>query len=235
MAKPRKIAIGAPRSREKDESEVRWLISYSDFMMQLVCLFILLYSVSSLDKGRMARVAAAYRASIGLGEAAAYETRTSGDKLAVGDRSLVAGALGGGDLPAGLRYEIEPAPGGVRVVFNGPLFAAGSAELDAKAGAAVDEAARVLRSYAGASRVVASGDPGDSAGGLALALARAKAVVARLERAGLDPRFLAAAAAAGPRPRRRRDRVADGVRWSSRGRPRGPGARSGTRCFPVPP
>jgi len=43
MAKPRKIVIGAPRSGEKDESEVRWLISYSDFMMQLVCLFILLY------------------------------------------------------------------------------------------------------------------------------------------------------------------------------------------------
>ena len=42
-AKPRKIVIGLPRAAEKDESEVRWLISYSDFMMQLVCLFILLF------------------------------------------------------------------------------------------------------------------------------------------------------------------------------------------------
>ena len=63
-------------------------------MMQLVCLFILLYSVSSLDKGRMARVAAAYRASVGIGEAAAYDGPSAGDKLAVGDRSLIGGALG---------------------------------------------------------------------------------------------------------------------------------------------
>src|SRR6185295_19445567 len=41
MARLRKIVVGAPRPSEKDESEVRWLISYSDFMMQLVCLFIL--------------------------------------------------------------------------------------------------------------------------------------------------------------------------------------------------
>ena len=45
MAKLKKLVIGAPRTGDKDESEVRWLISYSDFMMQLVCLFILLYSV----------------------------------------------------------------------------------------------------------------------------------------------------------------------------------------------
>jgi len=53
MAKLRKLVIGAPRGGEKDETEVRWLISYSDFMMQLVCLFILLYSVSFFDKPRM--------------------------------------------------------------------------------------------------------------------------------------------------------------------------------------
>ena len=73
MAKLRKLVIGAPRLGDKDESEVRWLISYSDFMMQLVCLFILLYSVSFFDKGRMARIAAAYRASVGLGDLAALE------------------------------------------------------------------------------------------------------------------------------------------------------------------
>src|SRR5579862_4575938 len=126
MAKLRKIIIGAPRPGEKDESEVRWLISYSDFMMQLVCLFILLYSVSSLDKGRMALVAAAYRASVGIGEVAAYEARSSGDRLAVGDRSLIAGPLGGGDLPSGLKYDIESAPGGIRIVLEAALFQAGS-------------------------------------------------------------------------------------------------------------
>ncbi len=196
MAKPRKIVIGAPRPGDKDESEVRWLISYSDFMMQLVCLFILLYSVSSLDKGRMALVAAAYRASIGLGEVAAYENRSSGDRLAVGDRSLVPGMLGGGDLPSGLRTEVRPVPGGIRIAFEGALFAPGSAELDGKAGDSVDAVARVLRSYAGPARILCPGDPGQ-ADPLPLAFARAKAVMGRLERAGLDPRFLTACGTSG--------------------------------------
>jgi flagellar motor protein MotB len=201
MAKPRKIVIGAPRSAEKDESEVRWLISYSDFMMQLVCLFILMYSVSSLDKGRMARVAAAYRASVGIGEVAAYEQRSSGDKLAVGDRSLLGGSLGGGDLPAGLRYRLEPVPGGIRLVFQAPLFAAGSSELDAKGAAAVDAAAGVLQAYAGAAKVTGTGDAGSEADALGLALDRARAVVARLVKSGLDPRFVAAAGSPRADPR----------------------------------
>ena len=193
MAKPRKIVIGATHPGEKDEGEVRWLISYSDFMMQLVCLFILLYSVSSLDKGRMARVAAAYRASVGIGEAAAYDGRSAGDKLAVGDRSLIGGALGGGDLVPGLQYRVDLVPGGFRIAFAGLLFAPGSSELDEKAAAAVDAVARVLKSYAGQARILGSGDAGPQADTLPLAIARAKAVVSRLERAGLDPRFLTAA------------------------------------------
>lgn len=201
MAKPRKIVIGAPHTAQKDESEVRWLISYSDFMMQLVCLFILMYSVSSLDKGRMARVAAAYRASIGIGEVAAYEDRSSGDRLAVGDRSLLGGSLGGGDLPAGLQYRLDPIPGGVRLVFEGPLFAAGSSELDEKTGAAVDAAAAVLRAYAGPAKVTAAGDSGTDADPLALAIDRARVVVARLVKAGMDPRFIATAGTPGGTPR----------------------------------
>ncbi|HLY73880.1 MAG TPA: flagellar motor protein MotB [Planctomycetota bacterium] len=198
MGQLRKIVVGAPRPGEKDESEVRWLISYSDFMMQLVCLFILLYSVSSLDKGRMARVAAAYRASVGIGESAAYEARSSGDKLAVGDRSLIGGALGGGDLVPGLQARVETVPGGFRVAFTGKLFAPGSSELEERTAASVDAVARVLRSYPGRARITGSGDAGHEGDALTLALARAKAVLGRLERAGLDPRFLTAAGKPGP-------------------------------------
>jgi flagellar motor protein MotB len=56
------------RAPEKDESEVRWLMSYSDFMMQLVCLFILLYSVSSVDTSKAVSLAQAWRDETGLGE-----------------------------------------------------------------------------------------------------------------------------------------------------------------------
>lgn len=193
MAKPRKLALGAPRGGDRDESEVRWLISYSDFMMQLVCLFILLYSVSSLDRGRMARVAAAYRASVGLGELAAQESKSSGDKLAVGDRALLGGTLPGGDLPKDLRYRIETVPGGLRLTFDARVFDAGSEEPSELGGKALDAAARVLRAYAGAVVVTASADDARDADPLRLALARAQSAAARLVKAGVDGRFVTAA------------------------------------------
>src|SRR5262245_36870883 len=188
----------ASRPPEKDETEVRWLMSYSDFMMQLVCLFILLYSVSSLDRGRMSRVAAAYRASVGMGELAAHETKSVGDKLAVGDRSLLGGELGGGDLPKDLRYRIEAAPGGFRAAFDAPVFEAGTATLTPGGGDALDASTRVLRAYAGRIVITASGEDAPDGDPIRLALARARAAADRLTRAGLDPRFLTTAGKAGP-------------------------------------
>jgi flagellar motor protein MotB len=202
MAKPRKLLIGVSRTGEKDEGEVRWLISYSDFMMQLVCIFLLLYSVSSFDKGRMARVASAYRASVGIGDLAAHETAVPGDRMAVGDRSLLGGELGGGDLPRDLRYRIEPVPGGLRVAFDGALFDAGSSEPTAKGAEALDGAARVLRAYAGRTVVTAAGDGAAEGDALRLALARSRAVVDRLVAARLDARFVTASAHPGAEPRR---------------------------------
>src|SRR5437762_8562268 len=58
----------APPAPEKDETEIRWLMSYSDFMMQLVCLFILLYSVSSIDTSKAVPIAQAWREEVGVGE-----------------------------------------------------------------------------------------------------------------------------------------------------------------------
>src|SRR5437762_14242322 len=58
----------APPAPEKDETEIRWLMSYSDFMMQLVCLFILLYSVSSVDTSKAIPLAQAWRDEVGVGE-----------------------------------------------------------------------------------------------------------------------------------------------------------------------
>ena len=193
MAKPRKLVLGVPVTREKDDSEVRWLMSYSDFMMQLVCLFILLYSVSSLDRGRMSRVAAAYRASVGMGELAAHETKSPGNKLAIGDRPLLGGELGGGDLPKDLRYRIEPVPGGFRTAFDAPVFEPGTSTLTAAGGGALDASARILCAYAGRISVTASGADAPDGDPVRLALARARTVADRLTRAGLDPRFLTAA------------------------------------------
>jgi flagellar motor protein MotB len=173
-------------------------MSYSDFMMQLVCLFILLYSVSSLDRGRMNRAASGYRASVGIGDLAAHETRTLGDKLAVGDRSRLGGDLGGGDLPRDLRFRLEPAAGGFRAAFDAAVFDAGTATLTAPGGDALDASARTLRAYAGRITVTASGEDASDGDPIRLALARARTVVDRLARAGVDPRFVTTAGKPGP-------------------------------------
>jgi flagellar motor protein MotB len=199
-AKPRKIVIGGGKV-EKDESEVRWLISYSDFMMQLVCLFILLYSVSTLDKGKMAVVAAYYRASIGLGQPPVQEPFSRGRNLAVGDAPLVTAPEGRVDLPPDVRYRIEQVPLGWRVRFNAPVFAPGSAELSAAVRSDLDAVAGRFRAYAGTVAVAAfaAPAPADAAGPDALKLAqqRAEAVVSHLTREGfdsaLDARFVSAA------------------------------------------
>lgn len=190
MAKLKKLALGVPPRDERDESEVRWLISYSDFMMQLVCLFILLYSVSSLDRGRMARMASSYRASVGLGELAAYETRSEGTKLALGDRSLLGGDLGGGDLPREVRYRLEAIAGGFEVVFSDALFDPGSSVLEPRGVRSLEAVARVLRAYAGPLVVTGAGDETSGTDRLRLASARARAVADHLAQVGLDPRFI---------------------------------------------
>src|SRR6516165_782265 len=58
--------LGGHPAPEKDESEIRWLISYSDFMMQLLCLFILLYSVCATDAGKASDIAQSWRDEMGI-------------------------------------------------------------------------------------------------------------------------------------------------------------------------
>jgi flagellar motor protein MotB len=122
--------------------------------------------------------------------------------VAVGARSLLGGEVGGGDLIRDLRYRIEPVPGGLRVVFDEPIFDAGSTDPTPKGAEALDGAARILRAYAGRVVVTGTGDGADDPDSLGRATARARAAVDRLARAGLDARFLSAAATPGREPRR---------------------------------
>jgi flagellar motor protein MotB len=201
--------LGGHPASPKDESEVRWLISYSDFMMQLVCLFILLYSVSSLDKEKMSLVAAYYRASIGRGEAPVHEPASKGKNLAVGDRPLVSATGGRADIPPSVRYTIEQVPGGWIARFQEAAFAPGSSTLSPEVASDLDTIAARLRSYAGSVFVTATAaaGPADASDGdaLRLAAARAEAATSRLTREGsLDARFVQATGKATPAEEARR-------------------------------
>ena len=203
MAAPKKMKIGAHGPPEADQSEVRWLISYSDFMMQLVCLFILLYSVSTVDMLRAATMAAGFRESKGLGGPPAvkkeqgidFKSRPEGE-LAVGDVKLIGGKLGRGEIPPGVMFRAKEVPEGWLLSFPEPIFAVGSAELTPEIQAELDRAASLLSAYVGG--VFISGyvepNPADAMEGDALRLAQARVerVAAHLTRSGfaraLDPR-----------------------------------------------
>ncbi len=207
MAAPKKLKVGAHGPPEPDQSEVRWLISYSDFMMQLVCLFILLYSVSTIDLKRAATMASAYRDSKGLGGPPAIKKEQGIDiklrpegEVSVGNVKLIGGKLGRGEIPPGVMFRAKEVPEGWLLSFPEPIFSVGSAELTPEVQEGLDRAAALLSAYVGA--VFISGfvdsDPADtmSGDGLRLAQVRAENVASHLTRGGfaraLDPRRMQA-------------------------------------------
>jgi chemotaxis protein MotB len=105
-----------------DESSVRWLISYADFMMQLVCLFILMYSVSSIAGGEWHEVLESYRRHIGIkGPPPKTSIPSVGLSLQVVERPIFEVekrvATLGSDV-YGKRIKIVRERGGLRITFE---------------------------------------------------------------------------------------------------------------------
>lgn len=203
-ARPRRRAGGfapGPRPPEKDESEVRWLISYSDFMMQLVCLFILLYSVSSLDKNKAGTAAAAWRDELGL------------DPLRVPSASGAHLPLTMAELPAMLRQvqivmtrfqvggqiRLTPTDDGFRLQLVYEMFDEGSATPGRSGRRVLDIAAHILHPYQFRVRGIevvgnTTADPADREDGsdVRLSLSRAQEAIRWLSRQELPQRLEAA-------------------------------------------
>jgi flagellar motor protein MotB len=143
----------------RDEAQVRWLISYSDFMMQLVCLFILMYSVTVLRRPA----------------AAADAGRTPPPELSPLLRDVEAKLR---RFPEGGRIRLVPASDGFRLQILYEMFAEGSDALTAEGRALVDFAAFLLAPVQSRGCAVsgvghaAPGEAGDGALGLSLARAR---------------------------------------------------------------
>jgi len=133
---------------EKDESEVRWLMSYSDFMMQLVCLFILLYSVSSVDTSKAVPLAQAWRDEVGLGELRLPSTgRTPNVPLTSADLSALIHEVQimAGRHPAGGSLRVVRSLEGFRLQLAYGMFEKNSDRLDARGVQAVDLVASLLQ------------------------------------------------------------------------------------------
>jgi outer membrane protein OmpA-like peptidoglycan-associated protein len=158
---------GAPA---RDEEQIRWLISYSDFMMQLVCLFILLYAAAFV--GRPREGARAPEPPALLRELEPILKR----------------------LPEGGRIRIQAEPDGFRVRPAAALFEENGAALTAEGGALADAAAALVAPFAGRAaelEVVGHAAPGEGQAGR-LSRERARAAWEWVTRAGSPARLDAA-------------------------------------------
>jgi chemotaxis protein MotB len=136
------------RPAEKDESEVRWLMSYSDFMMQLVCLFILLYSVSSVDTSKAVPLAQAWRDEMGMGEVRLPSTgKTPNVPMTSADLSAMIHEIQimAGRHPAGGSLRVVRSIEGFRLQLTYGMFEKNSDRLEAAGVQAVDLVASLLR------------------------------------------------------------------------------------------
>jgi len=143
--------LGGHPAPEKDESEVRWLISYSDFMMQLVCLFILLYSVSATDAGKTSPIAQSWREEMGLEPIKAMSESMRDSSLPLTMEKLPAILK---DMqvvlsryPEGGKIRITPTADGFRLHLFYEMFEEGSGAPSRQGLRILDLAALILKPY----------------------------------------------------------------------------------------
>lgn len=179
QAKRRRLAMirfpAAPP--EKDETEIRWLMSYSDFMMQLVCLFILLYSVSTIDTSKAVPLAQAWRDETGVGEVRVESApRSPNAPLTAADLPSIMHEIRilAGSHPGGGALRVSRVAEGFRVHFIYEMFDRGSERLNRQGSQAAELAAVVLQPVQGrvASIELVGHASADEDGALALSLGR---------------------------------------------------------------
>lgn len=185
-----------------DASEVRWLISYSDYMMQLVVLFILLYSVSAADMTKLQAVSVAARDYLGVkarGRHPAVDVRpTDPDGRQPVKRSLsdileeIKEKFGGKDAMANV--DAIPIFEGIKITVRSAQFAEGSAEPPVVMDGVINEVAQFLQSHP-AGRVEVRGHTSASTADMIkenawlLSFLRAQAVADKLLGNRKDPRI----------------------------------------------
>src|ERR1700710_153375 len=64
---------------EKHENHERWLVSYADMVTLLMCLFIVLFAMSQVDKAKFAALASGLSASFGAPITAMADSATGSD------------------------------------------------------------------------------------------------------------------------------------------------------------
>src|SRR3954452_23484166 len=69
---------------EEHESHERWLVSYADMVTLLMCLFIVLFAMSQVDKAKFAALASGLASSFGA-PVSAMDSHATGSQAAVLD------------------------------------------------------------------------------------------------------------------------------------------------------
>jgi chemotaxis protein MotB len=142
---------GGKKEAEPDQSEVRWLISYSDFMMQLVCLFILLYSVSSIDTTKAAQISESWREAQGLPPPNVSSVPPGNDQppLTADDvpRAIMQIQVQLGRFPEGRSIRVSRTSDGFRLQLTYSMYDEGSGQFTADGARLLDLAALILKPF----------------------------------------------------------------------------------------
>lgn len=208
-----------PPPIQKDETEIRWLMSYSDFMMQLVCLFILLYSVSSIDTSKAVPLAQAWRDEAGIGEVRVPSApRSPNAPLTLADLPAVLHEIRilAGRHPGGGSIRISQTAAGFRIQLLYEMFDRGTGRLTPQGSSAADFAAALLYPFQDrvASIEVVGHASADEENAMSLSLDRAREALRSVSRPELSSRLESALLRAAGRGAH--EPVADGAEASGR-------------------
>ncbi len=205
----------AKKEKEVEEGAPAWVLTFGDMMSLLLCFFILLFSMSSIDPKKFADILGALQTILGAG--ASVETPPSEAKPKEMMRKLmnvmrVTPAEFGStdDSSPGSKIKVETVREGLKITIGGkPLFDEGKYEILPEAMGVMRRLGDLVQGYRNKLRILGhtSGAPGDTLnvprGRYALGYARAMSVLKYLEEViGLHPARMEAATAAQFQPAR---------------------------------
>lgn len=194
------------RQHRPGASRDRWLVSYADFITLLFAFFTMMYAISTVDEGKLSRVAVGLHQALDAPEVTSAGVKSRIPAAGVNlldqeriDPRVVLERDMAEDLRSGRMELLQDARGLVLSIPEASAFAVGSADLSESAQAAIGRLAASLRGLD--SPVLIEGHTDDVpihsarfASNWELSTARATAVVQWLiERGGLAPNRLSAA------------------------------------------
>ncbi|MBI4613017.1 MAG: OmpA family protein [Planctomycetes bacterium] len=162
--------MGFERKKEEKEEELSapyWMLTYGDLMGQLLCFFVILFTLSTIDPAKFEEVLGAIKSEFGTGESSRSDEPISAKEIiqALTKQSSEPGPSSGvmyEDI-SGFYVRVTTLRTGVVLAVGGrPLFDPGSAEIRDDAKPILREVAQLTAGYRNRIRVVGHTEPSET-------------------------------------------------------------------------